>query len=339
MNLEEHVNIKNHTTFKVGGQFRYFSEAKTIDDVREIIQKAHYLNKPLFVIGGGSNLVFSDSVLDVVALKMNIKGFDVIKETNDYTDIKVGGGENWDSFVARTVDMNLSGIEALSSIPGTCGATPVQNVGAYGTEVKDTIVSVEVYDLNDNEVKNLTNEDCKFAYRDSIFKNEGKGRYIILSVTFRLLKSKATVPNYPGVKKYFEEKGITDPTLHDIREAIASIRSVKLPNPQEIPNVGSFFKNPIIEKEIAEKLVLHYPTLTTFPIDDSRTKVPAGWLIENTGLKGKNFGPISVYPHNALVLVNNGEATFKDVENVRDSIIEEVRNKFNITLETEPEFV
>ncbi|MES2930955.1 MAG: FAD-binding protein, partial [Patescibacteria group bacterium] len=216
----EYVDIKDHCTLKIGGQFRYFTVIGSIAEVQEAIAKAREYNKPLFVLGGGSNLVFSDIVHDVLAVKMEIKGFEIIDDTEDHTDIKVSAGEEWDPFVGKTVSMNLSGIEALSAIPGTVGATPVQNVGAYGTEVKDTIVSVEVFDREENRIINLGNEECYFSYRDSIFKQNGKGRYIILSVVFRLSKNPPRVPDYPGVKKYFEKKGIVSPQLRDIREAI-----------------------------------------------------------------------------------------------------------------------
>lgn len=339
LHIEEYVDIRDNCTFKVGGQFRYLITINNVDQVKEAYSFAKEKGLPLRILGSGSNTVFPDGVLSNVVLKISILGFEVIQETDEYADIKVGAGENWDYFVARTVDMNLSGVEALSAIPGTVGATPVQNVGAYGQEVKDTITSVEVYDLNNDEVKTLSNDNCKFAYRDSVFKNEEKDTYAILSVTFRLLKNKHGVPNYPGVKKYFEDKGVINPTLVEVREAITEIRRNKLPNPKEIPNVGSFFKNPIVEKNVAEALGKIYTNLTLFPVDENKTKISAGWLIENAGLKGHNFGALSTYAHNALVLVNNGKATRTDVESVKDEIIKTVFDKFGITLEPEPEFV
>lgn len=335
----ENVEIKDYCTLRIGGQFRYFARITSTDELMEAVKFSEEKNTPIFVLGGGSNLVFADKILNVVALKIEISGFEVLENNDDHAIIKVGAGENWDYFVSRTVASNLSGIEVLSAIPGTVGATPVQNVGAYGTEVKDTIVTLEVFDIENKIIKTLLNDECKFAYRDSIFKNESKGKFVILNVTFKLLKKLPSFPNYPGVKKYFIEHNINIPTLQEIRKAIIDIRGVKLPDPVKVYNVGSFFKNPIVENSIANILKNKNPDLTIFPIDERRTKIPAGWLIEQSGLKGRDFGSISVYPNNALVLVNNGNATYEDILKVRDEIIKIVKEKFDITLEQEPEIV
>lgn len=335
----ENVEIKDHCTLHIGGQFRYFATIADKDELVEAVKFAEEKNTPIFVLGGGSNLVFTDKLLNLVALKIEINGFEVLENNDEHAIIKVGAGENWDYFVSRTVASNLTGVEVLSAIPGTVGATPVQNVGAYGTEVKDTIVTLEVFDIENKSIKSLNNSECKFAYRDSIFKNESKGKFIIINVTFKLLKKLPSFPNYPGVKKYFIEHNINIPTLQEIRKAIIDIRGVKLPDPIKVYNVGSFFKNPIVESSIALKLKNKNPDLTIFPVDDTHTKIPAGWLIEQAGLKGKNFGPISIYSNNALVLVNNGNATYEDILKVRDEIIKIVKDKFDITLEQEPEIV
>jgi len=353
--IRENVDIKDYSTFHEGGQFRYFSIIFSVEDLTSLYAIAQsdvrYKNIPIFILGGGSNIVFSDGVLNVIALKIEIKGFEIVNNTDEYTDIKIGAGEIWDKVVAKTVEMNLSGLEALSLIPGTVGATPIQNVGAYGCEVKDTILEVEVFDIKparphddsgaggENTIKVLANEDCKFGYRDSIFKNEAKGKYIVTSVTYRLSKGLPKLPDYPGVKKYFIENNINDITLSYIREAIISIRSEKLPNPKDIPNVGSFFKNPIVHKEIAIKIKEDFQDAKFFPVDDKTTKIPAGWLIENAGLKGKSFGKISIYDKNALVLVNTNEASYEDIISARNEIIKVVKDKFGITLEQEPEII
>jgi UDP-N-acetylmuramate dehydrogenase len=379
MRIQEYVDIRNYSSLHIGGQFRYFVVVSSVQELTSVYAIAHsdgkYKNIPIFILGGGSNIVFSDGVLNVMALKIEIKGFEIVNETDEYMDIKVGAGEIWDKIVEKTVEMNLQGLEALSAIPGTVGATPVQNVGAYGVEVKDTIIKVEVFDTKNNIVTSILNKDCEFSYRDSIFKNEARGKYIITSVIYRLRKynnqtsedivsknrlslsarsslrrvhtydfHKQHLPlspslSYPGVSKYFEESKIENPTLKEIREAIIHIRSEKLPNPKEIPNVGSFFKNPIISKSVAEKIQKEYSNAKFFPIDEKYTKIPAGWLIENAGLKGKSFGNISVYDKNALVLVNNGNATKEDLVNARNEIIKIVEQKFGITLEQEPEII
>jgi len=339
LKIEENVDIKDHCTLKVGGQFRYFIELSDKSELPEVYKIAREKNLPVFILGGGSNMVFPDGVLDKVVLKINFLGFEVINDTESYADVKVGAGENWDSVVERTVDMGLSGIEAMSAIPGTAGATPVQNVGAYGQEIKDTILEVEVFDIQNETLRNIANVNCGFSYRNSIFKGEARGLYVITSITLRLPKERPSIPNYPGVKRYFIENSINNPTLLQIREAIIDIRRDKLPDPKFIPSVGSFFKNTIVPKEVANNLKYQYPTMIVFPVNDKETKVPSGFLIENAGLKGKNFGTISSYSHNAMVLVNNGGATRSDVERVRDEITQIIFDKFGIKLETEPEFV
>ncbi|HLP86569.1 MAG TPA: UDP-N-acetylmuramate dehydrogenase [Candidatus Paceibacterota bacterium] len=351
MVIQENVDIKGYSTFKIGGKFKYFTEVENINDIKEVVLFGKEKNTPLFILGGGSNIIFSDGDLNILAVKMEIKGFEIIKDTNEYTDIKIGAGENWDKIVEKTVFMNLCGFEALSAIPGTVGATPIQNVGAYGAEVKDTILEVEAFNVKpashpsqgnaggDNKIEILSNEDCKFEYRDSIFKHEAKGKYIIISVTYRLYKKRPTIPDYPGVKKYFIENNINNPSLNDIREAIIYIRNEKLPNPKDIPNVGSFFKNPIVDNSVASSLKKKFSNAKFFKVDEYLTKIPAGWLIENAGLKGKSFGKVSIYDKNALVLVNKENATCADVISARDEIIKIVKEKFGITLEQEPEII
>jgi UDP-N-acetylmuramate dehydrogenase len=343
MKIEENVNIKEHSTFKVGGQFRYFFLLTDKEEIREIQDFAEEKNLPILFLGSGSNVVFRDGVLDVIAVQVKLSGFVVLRDEETHMDIEIGAGEDWDSVVAQAVGMDLAGIEAMSAIPGTAGATPVQNVGAYGQEIKDTLISVEVYNLEKQIFENLSHEECEFKYRDSIFKHAppagGKGRYVITKVRLRLSKFPPTMPHYPGVKKYFEERGNVSPSLQEIRQAIIDIRSVKLPDPKEVANVGSFFKNAIVLADIAEDLKIKNPSLTTFPVDDNLTKIPAGWLVENAGLKGKEFGHVSVYAHNALVLVNDGKATFEDVIHAKNEIVETVYSKFGIRLETEPEFI
>jgi UDP-N-acetylmuramate dehydrogenase len=351
MNIQQNVNIKDYSTLHVGGQFRYFVVVSSLNDLSllyAIVQNdGKYENTPIFTLGGGSNIVFSDGVLNIIALKMEIKGFEIINENNEYVDIKVGAGENWDSFVEKTVSMNLVGLESLSLIPGTVGASPVQNIGAYGSEVKDTIIAVEIFDIENGVISNLSNADCKFGYRDSIFKNEAKGQYIIIAVTYRLTKSLPSIPNYPGVIKYFEDREINIPTLKEVRDAIIYIRKEKLPDPKEIPNTGSFFKNPIISKESFLAIGLAYDNeqIPFFNAGKDKmtkqdlVKIPAGWLIENAGLKGKSVGNVSLYNKNALVLVNNGSATCEDILKARDEIVKIVKDKFGITLEQEPEIL
>lgn len=341
--IQEYVDIKEYGTFRTGGQFRYFAAIASVEELKSICdligKDEKYKGTPIFVLGGGSNVIFSDGLLNVIALKIEIKGFNVVQDTDEYTDIRIGAGEVWDEAVEKVVSMNLSGLESLSAIPGTVGATPIQNVGAYGSEVKDTILNVEVLDIKNNKIEIISNQDCKFGYRDSIFKNKAKGKYIVTFVTYRLNKLLPTIPDYPGVKGYFIENNINNPTLKNIRGAIISIRSEKLPDPKDIPNVGSFFKNPIVANSIASEIKKEFPKAKFFKVDEELTKIPAGWLIENVGLKGKSFGKVAVHSKNALVLVNKENATFSDVISARDEIVKTVKEKFGIVLEQEPEII
>lgn len=343
LEIKEYVDIKDYSTLHIGGQFRYFAVISKVEDLLSLYtimqNDGRYKDISIFVLGGGSNIVFSDGIINVLALKIEIKGFEIVSQGENYTDIKIGAGEVWDEIVFRMVNMGLSGLESLSNIPGTVGAGPIQNIGAYGSEVKDTILEVEVFDIEKGAIITILNKDCKFGYRDSIFKNEAKGKYIITRVTYRLSKSIPVIPNYPGVKKYFTENNINTPTLKEIRDAIISIRKEKLPDPKEIPNVGSFFKNPIVKNKVADKIKMDFLDAKFFPVDNNYTKIPAGWLIENAGLKGYSFGNVSVYDKNALVLVNTNNATCKDFISARNQIVKKVKDKFGIELEQEPEIL
>lgn len=340
LEVEEYVDIREHTTFKVGGQFRYFITLSDPKQLPELYKFAKEKGLPVHIIGSGSNMVFPDGVYNHVVARIEFCDFEIASDTDEYADIKIGAGEMWDYVVENVVAVGLSGIEAMSAIPGSCGATPVQNVGAYGQEIKDTLISVEVFDTKDDTIKSLSNPECEFAYRDSIFKGKEKGRYVIVAITLRLWKNKqVTIPNYPGVKRYFLDNNINNPTLQEIRDAIIDIRKSKLPDPKDIPSAGSFFKNTIVSKEKGDSLKKDYPDMVLFQVDENNVKVPSGFLIEKAGLKGKNFGTISSYAHNAMVLINNGGATRVDVERVKDEIIKIIYDKFGVTLEAEPEFL
>ena len=338
--IQEYVNIAPYTTFQISAKARYFAVAESVDDVIYLYTQAkEVLKTPIYILGSGSNTLFGTDTIPYLVILIKIKGFYVVSEDATSTTIEIGAGENWDDVVAKTVAMNLSGIEAMSAIPGTVGATPVQNVGAYGQEIRDTLMSVICFNTSNGELTTLDNSECGFGYRESIFKTKEKGRYVILSVTLKLSKNPPMVPNYPGVMTYFQEKSIVDPTLQQIRDAIIEIRRLKLPDPKLIKNCGSFFKNPIVEKGIADELQKNYPTLKVFPVDDTKTKIPAGWLIEQCGLKGSVIGSIEIYPHNALVLVNKSNATIADLQVAIKTIIDTVYQKFGIFLEAEPNIV
>ncbi len=338
LEIKENVSLKGYTTFKLGGEARYFTEIKEAKDVPLLFAFAKAHDVDVMPIGRGSNFVFGDGVLNKLIAKIDLLGRRVISEDDESITVQLEAGNLWDDDVAFAVDKGYTGIEAMSAIPGTTGATPIQNVGAYGQEITDTLIELDAFDKVKNEMVTLSNNDCKFSYRASIFNTTEKGRYFITSITLKLSKLGPTVPDYPGVKEYLISHGkdIAHVTVTDIREAITEIRNSKLPNPENDPNLGSFFKNPFIEKDKADAIKEEFPDAKIFPQDDGRVKISAGWLIDITGLKGKTFGNFSVYEKNALVLVHNGKGTFKELLSVRDQIIESVKNKFGITLEHEP---
>ena len=335
MIIEKNISLKPHTTFKIGGEAKFFVKLKNISEIEKIISLKEEENLPIFILGGGSNIIVSDDKLNLIVVKNEILDKKIISEEKDSVIFKIGAGENWDDFVLYCVENNFSGLEALSLIPGTVGGAPIQNIGAYGEEVGNLIESVEVYDTLDKKFKNFSKKDCEFSYRDSIFK-KNPNRYIVLYVLFKLFKNKEIkIPNYPGVKDFLNFSNVT---IKDIRETIIKIRSSKLPDPKIIPNVGSFFKNPIVSKIFFEELKEKYPDIKFFNSGDE-FKIPAGWLLEKAGLKGQSFEKISVYENNALVLVNKNDGTFEEVLKTKNEIIEKIKENFGITLEMEPVIV
>ena len=343
LKIQENIPLAELTTFKIGGNARYFAEINSIDELVEAFEWMKDKGLGYFILGGGSNTIFSDEDYLGLIIKMNIMGFEVIDEDESSSTIKVGAGEDWDETVKRTVDMNLSGMEALSGVPGNTGATPVQNIGAYGQEVKDTIEFVEAYDTKQKKVTKLSNEDCNFSYRDSIFKSSEKGRYIICFVAFRLSNKTASIPQYKDVLNYFKNRNISTPNLREIREAILEIRKNKFVNPSIMPNAGSFFKNPTVPKEIAKKIMFKYPDIKLYPEDtkifpnpDGTYKLAAGWLIDEAGFKGVEFEKVRIDPNHALVLENKGGATQKDLMDLVDKVRNKVFELFEVELEIEP---
>jgi len=343
LKIQENVPLAELTTFKIGGNARYFIEINSASELTDTFEWVKDKGLDYFILGGGSNTIFSDEDYLGLIIKMNIMGFEAIDEDESISTIKVGAGEDWDETVKRTVDMNLSGMEALSGVPGNTGATPVQNIGAYGQEVKDTIEFVEAYDTKENKITKLSNKDCNFSYRDSIFKSSQKGRYIICFVAFKLSKKAASIPQYKDVINYFIDKDISSPNLREIREAILEIRKNKFVNPSIMPNAGSFFKNPKVPKEIAEKIMLKYPDIKPYPEDtkifpnpDGTYKLAAGWLIQEAGFKGVELEKVRIDPNHALVLENKGGATQKDLMMLVDKVKAKVFELFEVELEIEP---
>jgi len=313
------MSLPSHASFVV--------YAKSKEDVAEAVALAKREQLPILAMGDGTNLLPS-TLTKAVVLILDNRG---IKEEDNI--LTVQAGEKWDDVVKFAVERGLSGIEALSSIPGKAGAAPIQNIGAYGAEIGDTIEYVEVYDKEKEKFVLLDKEDCEFGYRDSLFK-KNKSRFIVVAITLKLSKEPPKIPDYKDVKKYFKDRANTSPSLQEIREAIIEIRKNKLPDPSVVPNCGSFFKNPFVTLEKAKALQTEFPTLSVFPSGE-RVKIPAGFLIEQAGFKGQKIGNVEIYKNNALVITNPHGATFADIIEAKDTIQQSVLSKFGILLEPE----
>lgn len=336
--MEIHTNIplKNYTTMRLGGNARFMTEVHTPEEAAEVYRNAKSQQLPVFVLGGGSNLIVRDEGFNGLVIRNRIPGFEIIDDQSGHTVIRIGAGENWDSVVKRTVDMNLTGIEAMSAIPGTAGAAPVQNVGAYGQEIADTLISLDAYDSHTDRFVSLQNIDCGFSYRHSIFRGDAAGRYVITSITIKLYKNPPQPPFYKAIEDYFAAHNITLFTPQIIRDAVVAIRADKLPDPTVTPNTGSFFKNAIIEDWQLTDLRKEYPDIPTYDMPDGKFKVPTGWLIEQTGMKGTTLHGMRVHDKNALVLINESATSYQNLASARDKIIGAVRDKFRITITQEP---
>jgi UDP-N-acetylmuramate dehydrogenase len=337
MNIQENISLLPFNTFGIDKNANFFAKAKSTDDVKFLIQKSKEKNLPLFVLGGGSNILLTKN-LKAMVLKMEIKGFEFIGEDINDVFIKVGAGESWHNFVTYCIEKNLAGVENLSLIPGTVGASPMQNIGAYGVEIKEVFAHLEAINRDSLEVRKFSSEECKFGYRESVFKNELKDQYVITYVTFKLSKTAQINADYGAIRQTLEAKGILTPTIKDISEAVIEIRKSKLPDPALIGNAGSFFKNPTVAVSTFEKIKTLYPNVPGFPNDEG-IKIPAAWLIEQTGWKGKRFGNIGVHEFQPLVLVNYGGGDGNDIKDLSSKIQESVKAKFDIHLHPEVNFL
>jgi UDP-N-acetylmuramate dehydrogenase len=336
MKIDAYVNLADYTTMQLGGTTRRLVTITSQDDIVRAYADAVANHYPVYILGGGSNTLATDDVFDGDVLHIRIRGVEVVSLTEHETHYRVGAGEIWDDFVRRTVDDGLSGIEALSAIPGTVGAAPVQNIGAYGQEVASVIETIEAFDTTSQTFVTLRPDECQFAYRSSIFRTSAYQRYIICYVTFRLSKEPPRPPFYASVAAQLEKEDVTAPTAADIRRIVIGIRADKLPDPRLLPNSGSFFKNAIIDGPGYHALLREYPDAPVYPMKNDMYKVSSGWLIEKTGLKSQLLHGIRVHSKNALVLINESAQHFHDLEQARDEIIDAVRTKFGITIEQEP---
>ena len=336
MDVMTNISLKQYTTMKLGGETRYMATADSASDVVSLYRNARKENLPIFVLGGGSNVITHDEVFEGIVLLNKIKGFEVISETDETTDVKIGAGEVWDEVVEKAIELGLQGIEAMSGIPGTAGAAPVQNVGAYGQEIADTLISLEAYDSKTDTIVTISADECDFSYRNSIFRDKEKGRYCILNITLQLNKAEPKPPYYASLQKYIDENDIREVNLSVIRVAVLNIRSEKLPDPAELPSAGSFFKNALVEKWKLEELQKEYSDIPNYAMSDGRYKIPTGWLIDKAGLRGYRSHGMRVYEKNALVLVNDSATGYDDLAAIREEIVQIVFDKFGIKIEQEP---
>lgn len=336
MDVHTNIPLKSLTTMRLGGPVQYFADVRTPAEVQALYLNAQERELSVFVIGGGSNLIGHDEGYAGLVMRMRIPGFEILEDSLYATTIKIGAGENWDETVKKTVDMRLTGIEAMSAIPGTVGGTPVQNVGAYGQDIGGVLQSLEAYDTYNNTFVTLQHDDCEFTYRGSMFRGSQAGRYIITSITITLSKSLPAAPFYESLQAYFDEHNIVSFTHQVVRDAVIAIRAEKLPDPVVKPSAGSFFKNSIIEEWHLAELRQTYPDIKSFEMGDGTYKVYSGWLIEKAGFKGQLLHGIRVNEKNCLVLINESATSYADLATARDEIIDKVRDMFRIQLEQEP---
>lgn len=333
MEIVSNYPLKKHNTFGISAFAKEFIAVHTVDGLADVLRENK--NKQLFILGGGSNMLLTQDI-DALVIHIDLKGIEKVHEEEDYVHVKAMAGENWHGFVQHCIGQNYGGLENLSLIPGNVGTTPIQNIGAYGTEIKDTFVSCEAMNIETQQITTFNKEECAFAYRESVFKGRLKNKYIITSVTFRLTKKHHKInTSYGDIAAELTKKGIAVPTIKDVSEAVTAIRRSKLPDPEELGNSGSFFKNPIITKEAFEKIHLLHPTMPHYTISDTEVKVPAGWLIEQSGFKGSRFGDAGVHVRQALVLVNYGNATGKQILELSQKIQQTVLENFGIAIEAE----
>ena len=336
--ISENASLKAHNTFGLAAQARYLAPIASLGDLRAALLDARLRDLPRLVIGGGSNLLLTRDFPGLVLLMQN-RGIDVLDESADACHVRVAAGENWHAFVLHALAQGWYGLENLSLIPGTVGAAPIQNIGAYGVELESCFDSLEALEIASGELVTLDHAACRFGYRDSLFKRAGRDRYIIMSVTFRLSKQAQVHIDYTELKNELAARGIAAPTPIDVSNAVIAIRSRKLPDPAVIGNAGSFFKNPIIGEEKLEALKVFYPNMVSYPQGDGLHKLAAGWLIEQAGWKGRALGDAAVYDKQALVLINKGGATGADIAALAKAIQADVRTRYAVELEPEPVWV
>jgi UDP-N-acetylmuramate dehydrogenase len=331
LNIQQNISLKSYNTFGIDVNAKRFITISSFYELQQLLKT----EKDFFLISGGSNMLLTKDI-ETLVVHIDIEGISIDREDDNYVFITVNAGENWHKFVLWCISENYGGLENLSLIPGNVGTCPIQNIGAYGVEVKDTITKVETIEIETGKPISFSNKECNFGYRNSIFKNKVKGKYILTSVSFKLTKKEHKLnTSYGAIENELILNKIKKPTLKDISDAVISIRKSKLPDPKEIGNSGSFFKNPVILKNQFNQLQKEYPNIPSYVISNTEIKVPAGWLVEQSGFKGKRFGDAGVHEKQALVLVNHGSASGKEIYQLAKKIQETVLQKFDISLEIE----
>jgi len=333
MNFSQNYSLKNYNTFGIDAKAKYFSTFNSEEELTKLLESKITQKEPLLILGGGSNILFTKD-FDGLVLANEIKGVKIISENESYSTIKVGAGEVWHDFVLWSIEKNLSGIENLALIPGLVGASPMQNIGAYGVELKDVVESVDFIEIDSRNKKTIENSACNFGYRDSIFKHELKGKVVITKIVLRLSKTPINKTTYGAIDRELKNLNL-EANPKNIAQAVINIRNSKLPNPKVLGNSGSFFKNPVINTTKFEELKKEFPEIVSYKVSETETKIAAGWLIDNAGLKGYRKADAGVHKDQALVLVNYGNATGLEIINLAKEIQEVIKEKYGIQMELE----
>ncbi|MBC7607863.1 MAG: UDP-N-acetylmuramate dehydrogenase [Burkholderiales bacterium] len=337
MEILNHFSLKKYNTFGINAFAKRYVAIHTVDELKAILRQNK--TEPKFILGGGSNMLITKDI-EALVVHIELKGKKIDRQDANHVWIECQAGENWHELVIWTIDQDFGGFENMSLIPGNVGTTPIQNIGAYGTEIKDTFVSCEALNIDTQEIRTFTKDDCHFGYRDSIFKNEVKDQFVITSVVFKLTRHNHAInTSYGDITAELAKKNITNPNLKQVSNAVIAIRQSKLPDPKILGNSGSFFKNPILEKADFEKIHLQFPEMKYYDVSESQVKIPAGWLIEQAGFKGKRFGDAGIHENQALVLVNYGAATGNEILAVSKNIQETIFKIFGIQIEAEVNIV
>lgn len=331
--MQNNISLKPYNTFGIDVIANRFSTFSSIDELKSVLTERKE-NEPLLILGGGSNVLLTKPFEGLV-LKNEIQGFKIIEENENEVVVEAGAGEVWHQFVLKCIEHQFAGLENMSLIPGSVGASPMQNIGAYGVEIKDVFDHLHAFEISTGEMKRFDKSDCAFGYRESVFKNIFKNQFVICHVAFRLKKNAEINTSYGAIESELQKMGITSPTIRDVSNAVIAIRQSKLPDPAVLGNAGSFFKNPVVDEILVEKIKATYPEIPNYPAENGKRKLAAGWLIETAGWKGKIVETCGVHKLQALVLVNYGGSTGKQVYDLSSEIIIDVATKFGVTLERE----